>query len=123
MAAPAPARDASPRASGPAGSGRARDVILRRLRISKIPAGARVEVRCKGKRCPFKKRRFAVRKGKVNATKAVRKGRLRARAKVQVRITKAGAIGMVVIYRVHRRGLPKGKVRCLPPGASAPRRC
>lgn len=98
-------------------------VILRRLRISKIPAGARVEVRCKGKRCPFKKRRFAVRKGKVNATKAVRKGRLRAKAKVQVRITKAGAIGMVVIYRVHRRGLPKGKVRCLPPGASAPRRC
>lgn len=98
-------------------------VILRRLRIAHVPAGARVEVRCTGRRCPFTKKRFAVRKGKVNASKAVKKGRLRAKAAIQVRITKAGATGLVVIYKVPRRGLPKGKVRCLPPGAGTPAGC
>ena len=33
-----------------------RYVVLRRLRISGIPAGAAVQVRCKGKRCPFKRK-------------------------------------------------------------------
>jgi DNA-binding beta-propeller fold protein YncE len=98
-------------------------VVLRRLRVVEVPPDASVEVRCAGRRCPFKRKRFAVRMGRVDASKAFRRGRLRAAAKLQVRITRPGAIGKVVIYAVRRKGLPKGAVRCLPPGAATPERC
>jgi hypothetical protein len=100
-----------------------RYVVLQRLRIVQVPTGGAVEVRCKGRGCPFSRKRFAVKNGRVDASKAVRKGKLRVRARVQVRITKPGAIGKVVVYRVPKKGLPKGRVRCLPPGATKPTAC
>jgi hypothetical protein len=42
---------------------------------------------------------------------------------IQVRVTKPGAIGKVVIYVVPRHGLPRGRVRCLQPGATKPAAC
>ena len=97
--------------------------MLRRLRISDIPAGATVQLRCRGKGCPFKRKRFPVRNGRADASKAVRKGKLRRGTRIQVRITKPGAIGKVVIYEVPKKGLPRGRVRCLPPGATKPATC
>ena len=98
-------------------------VVLRRLRIAGVPAGGSVQVRCKGDGCPFKRKRIRVRDTRADASKVVRKGKPRRGAVIQVRITKPGMIGKVVIYRVPKRGLPVGKVRCLPPGASKPARC
>jgi hypothetical protein len=100
-----------------------RYVVLRRLRITGVPAGAKVQVRCKGKGCPFERRNIHVRKHAANASKSTRKGKPRRGAVIQVRITKPGMIGKVVIYRVPKRGLPSGKIRCLPPGAAKPARC
>jgi DNA-binding beta-propeller fold protein YncE len=100
-----------------------RYVVLRRLRISGLAEGAEVQVRCKGRGCPFKHRSFRARDGRANASKEVRRGKLRPRARIQVRITKPGAIGKVVIYKVARKGLPKGRIRCLPPGAAKPAAC
>jgi hypothetical protein len=100
-----------------------RYVVLRRLKISGVPAGAGVEVRCKGRGCPFRKRSFPVRNGRANASGAVKQAKLRRRTVIQVRIVKPGAIGKVVIYKVPKKGLPKGRVRCLPPGATKPAAC
>jgi DNA-binding beta-propeller fold protein YncE len=100
-----------------------RYVVLRRLRVSEIAAGAAVQLRCKGRGCPFKRKRFPVSNGRADASKAVKKGKLRRGTRIQVWITKPGAIGKVVIYTVPRRGLPKGRVRCLPPGATKPAAC
>lgn len=100
-----------------------RYVVLKQLKVADVPAGASVEVRCKGRGCPFRKRVFPVRDGRANASKAVRKGKPRRGAVIQVRIVKPGAIGKVVIYRVPKKGLPRGRVRCLPPGATRPAAC
>ena len=100
-----------------------RYVVLRRLRIAEIPAGAAVEVRCRGRGCPFRRRAFPVRDGRANPSVAVRKGHLRHGTALQVRITRPDAIGKVVKYVVPRRGLPQGRVRCLPPGATKPIAC
>jgi DNA-binding beta-propeller fold protein YncE len=100
-----------------------RYVVLQRLRISGIPAGAAVQLRCRGRGCPFKRKSFPVRNGRADASKAMKKAKLRRGTRIQVRITKPGAIGKVVIYVVPKKGLPKGRVRCLPPGATKPAAC
>jgi hypothetical protein len=100
-----------------------RYVKLTRLRVTGVPAGARVQVRCKGRGCPFAKRSFRVRRGRANASRKVRRAKLRHGTRIQVRITKRGWIGKVVIYKVPRRGLPNGRVRCLAPGATRPAAC
>jgi hypothetical protein len=99
-----------------------RYAVLKRLRIAEIPAGAKVKLRCRGKGCPFRRRSFTPTRGRVNASKAVNKAHLRRGSTLQVRIVKPGAIGKVVIYHVPKKGVPIGKVRCLPPGETRPRR-
>jgi sugar lactone lactonase YvrE len=98
-------------------------VVLRRLRIARVPRGAKVQLRCSGRGCPFKRRAVRVRRRNADASKATRKGKLRKGAVIQVRITKPGMIGKVVLYRVPKNGLPVGRIRCLPPGANKPARC
>ena len=44
-------------------------------------------------------------------------------ARLEVRITMAGAIGQTVAYAVKPDRFPKPKQLCLPPGASAPVDC
>ena len=100
-----------------------RYVVLRRLHVVQIPTGAKVQLRCKGRGCPFKRRSFAVRDGRADASRAVRRARLRHGTVISVWITKPGAIGKVVLYTVPKKGFPKGRLRCLPPGATKPAAC
>jgi hypothetical protein len=101
---------------------------ITRLAVRGVPAGGRVEVRCQGKRCPFKRKRAAhPKRGRVNALKALGKRRtLRAGQTLEVRITRAGSIGRVVRWRM-RAGNHQPKLSsplCLPPGRTQPqRRC
>ena len=96
------------------------------------PRGARVELRCKGERCPFERRRSAkMRKGAITLFKqlpprkvtAARARRFRPGQRLQLRITAPAHIGKVVVYKLRRGRAPDGKLRCLPPGAAATGRC
>jgi hypothetical protein len=110
-----------------------RTALLLRLGMRGAPAGARFQLRCSGKRCPFKRKSTTKVRGgrstlfkKVGVDKAVRKRarKFRAGQQLQVRITAPGQIGKVVKYKLKKGKLPVGKVRCLPLGATKPqRRC
>ena len=95
---------------------------------SREPRGARVELRCSGKRCRFKRKRAAKpRRGKVNALKALKRPQLRFRAgqALEVRITKSGWIGKAARYKMRKRKLPRSSgALCIPLGRTKPqRRC
>jgi hypothetical protein len=99
-----------------------------RLSVRRVPRGARVELRCLGGKrrgCPRKLRRTraAVRGGRASFTRLVKRVRLRAGARLEVRITRAGVIGKVVRFRIRARSLPLSSTRCLTPGSTRPTEC
>ena len=105
--------------------------VLLRLRVTDVPKGGAVQIRCKGRKCPYKSKRSTKRrKGDItifknrSPGKAVKsKGRrFRAGQTVQIRVTKAGFIGKVVKFKLKRRKDPIGKVLCLPIGKNKPRK-
>jgi hypothetical protein len=94
-----------------------------RLRVRDAPAGARVTIRCLGKRCRFERRRSKVKaNGTANLRRLVRR-RLRPRTMLEVRITAPNSIGKVVRYPIRRGRLPESRTLCLPPQAKKPVRC
>lgn len=96
----------------------------RELLISEAPPGARVEVRCKGKRCPFKRRATTInRKGEVDLRRKFLRKRLRPKLTIEVRLTQPNSIGRVWRFRTQREGTPPMKRLCLPPGRDKPTRC
>jgi hypothetical protein len=103
---------------------RGRRVRLVRMRVRDVPAGGRVELRCRGRRCPVRRVRSG--RSSVDLAKRIRRakrGHFRAGQTIEVRISAAGRIGKVVRYRLRKRRAPDGRVLCLPPGRSTPTRC
>jgi Putative metal-binding motif len=101
-------------------------VRVDRLLVSGVDAGATVEVRCRGRRCPVKRRQGGEpRRGRVNMLGVLKRRarRFRAGQTIEVRITSPDRIGKVVRYRLVRRRTPIGRTLCLRPGARAPHRC
>ena len=96
---------------------------VRRLTIRAIPKGAVVEVRCRGRGCPYKRKRLAPRTATLDLTKSLRRARLRPRAVLEIRITLKDRIGKVVRYTVRSKGKPKVTTLCLAPGATTPKTC
>ena len=97
---------------------------IRRLVARRVPAGARVQVRCLGERCPFDRKRVARRRADVNVLAALssRQRRLRAGQTVEVRITKTGAVARVVRFKLRRGKLPSTQALCIPADGGRPRR-
>jgi hypothetical protein len=99
---------------------------IRKLRVRGLPARARVEFWCKGRRCPVKRvRAGGMRRGRVNVLARLRRVRHRFRAgqTLEVRITAPSRIGKVVRYRLRRGRVPDGRPFCLQPAATKPTRC
>jgi hypothetical protein len=121
---PPPPPGPTPRIGSPVeNTFRTRGALTRviRLRVRDVPRGGAVRVLCTGRGCPFRSRRFTG--TRVNVGKAFKK-RLRAGARIEVRITAPGAIGKVVRYKMRRGKAPRTTRLCLPPGATRPRaRC
>ena len=95
---------------------------VRELRVRGAPRTARVQVRCKGKHCPFR-----VRRAEVGANGGAKLGRffrkpLRPGTTIEIRITAPYSIGKVVRYRIRHGALPADRTRCLKPGGTKPRR-
>jgi uncharacterized protein (TIGR03437 family) len=94
-----------------------------RLSVSNMPAGSRVELACGGRSCPFKRKRFQARKGNAALLPALKRRRLRAGARLEVRVV--GPQGELKIVRFYmRRGKPPRKrVQCAPAGGGPLGRC
>jgi hypothetical protein len=96
---------------------------LDNLRVRDAPEGAVVEVRCHGRRCPFK-RRSTTANAKGNAyLRKFFKRLLRPRITIDVRVTYPNTIGKVARFPIKRPAAPDLKRLCLPPGTTRPRRC
>jgi hypothetical protein len=107
---------------------RARYTRIRSLRARDVPAGARVQLRCSGRACPFKRTRARTvrrKRGSVSLmTAALRSARIVPRTTLDVHVTRSGRIGSVTRFRFDRRGRePVEQIRCLPPGSRTPTRC
>jgi hypothetical protein len=102
-----------------------RGTRIRQL-VIQAPDGARVLVRCRGRRCPF--RSFARTAVRVRAAGTVRIRRLarymlRPGTLIEIRVTKRGEVGKYTRFRI-RKGKPPLRVdRCLAPGSRRPARC
>jgi hypothetical protein len=110
---------------------RGKQISLVRLIVRRTPKRTKAQLRCSGKKCPFKrissKKR---RKGTITLFKAVKatkalatkKRNFRGGQRLELRITAKGHIGKVVRYKLKTGKIPVGKQRCLPIGAKKPRR-
>jgi Ca2+-binding RTX toxin-like protein len=96
-----------------------------RLRVLDIPAGAVIQLRCKGgkKRDCFKgTKRFRIRRGAASKKirGPVKNRRLRAKARLEVRVLAPDSIGEVVRYTMRAGSrLPATTLRCINPGAKS----
>jgi hypothetical protein len=100
-----------------------------KLRIKKLRPGMRVQIRCKGKKCPKQLRKGKVRRvsveqsGARSFTKLFKKARLRPKAVVDVRVLQPSAIARVDKFVMRKAKLPRRKQQCIPPGVKRPRKC
>jgi hypothetical protein len=95
------------------------------FRITEIPPGAAVELRCSGthKGCPGSRKAVPVHDAQADVHRILRGRRIRAGAVLEVRITRPDMIGKVTTFKVRRARRPAQETRCLPPGAAKPMRC
>ena len=104
-----------------------RGTTLTKLQVKRLRKGAKVEIRCLGKKCSFKraKAKGKPKGGKLDLLKTLKGKRRRfvAGQTLEVRITAPRVIGKVVRYKMRAGRLPKVQELCLPPGARQPQRC
>ena len=96
------------------------------LSVQPVRAGSSIRVSCSGRGCPFKvsTRKVARDARRLSLSAGVRRARLRPGARLEVRVTKPGMIGVVrrLTMRSGKRA-PRRVDLCLPPGAKAPGAC
>ena len=104
----------------------ARGTRIQQLVVS-APQGARVDVRCRGRRCPFRSfAREADAGARAAATVRIRRlvrYLLRPGTLIEIRVTKRGEVGKFTSFRIRARRPPLRVDRCLPPGSRRPARC
>ena len=81
------------------------------------PRGATVEVRCRGARCPLRRRSF--KPGRIRPLQRY----LPAGVAITIRVTQRGFIGKYTRVVIRSRKAPKRRDACLFPGHNAPRPC
>jgi hypothetical protein len=94
-----------------------------RLGLRGIPARSRVEVRCTGSSCPFR-RWTKTGKRRLNLKGIFKSRKLRRGTRIEIRVTKRGLNGAVVQFTTRASGGPVERHLCLKSGAKRPtRRC
>jgi hypothetical protein len=78
------------------------------------PRGARVGIRCRGGKCPYKRKRF-VSPGKRHTLRALHRA-FGARTVIEIRVTRPETIGKFTRLRFRRERRPARLDRCLNPG-------
>jgi hypothetical protein len=93
------------------------------LRITALQAGDRIEVRCRGRGCPFRLKRRTASRPNANLVSLFKRRYLRRGAVVEVRVLRASFIGKVLRMTVTARPNVKQTPLCLGVGATTPGRC
>jgi hypothetical protein len=99
-----------------------RRTTIGRLRVTDLPSGAKVQLRCAGRGCPFKRRSARV-SGKVADLKSLLRRPVAAGVKLEIRVTAPQRVGKVFLVTFRARKRPSRRELCLPPGATTPRAC
>jgi len=86
------------------------------------PRGARVTVRCRGRVCPMRRARGAIKANRRLRLRGVQR-RYRAGSSLEVRVTGKGRIGKFTRIRFRRGRTPLRSDSCLAPGSSRPSSC
>ena len=85
---------------------RRRFTRVRRLFLRGLPPGARVQLRCRGRRCAFKRRSLPTRGGMADASRRLAGMKLRPGTVLALRITAPGAPVQVLRYTIRRGKRP-----------------
>ena len=88
------------------------------LAVTRPPRRVKVRLACKGGGCPFKAKRRTIRKAtsRFDLMPLVKGAKLRRGAKLSIRVTRAGSIGIVTTWTVRAPAGPRRVDRCLVPG-------
>jgi hypothetical protein len=97
------------------------------LYAQNVPARARVKLRCRGSGCAAKRelkaRRVKRKTSRMNLGRALNGRRLSPGARLEVRITKPGRVGISAAWTMRALKAPRRVDRCLRPGEKRLRRC
>jgi hypothetical protein len=100
-----------------------RGTRIRELTVN-APDGGRVEVRCRGRGCPFRRlSRTAARASRLLTIRRLRGRLLRPRVVVQIWVTRPDAVGKYTRFRIRRGKPPSRADRCALTGVRLPLRC
>ena len=109
--------------------------IVKSLVVNNMPVGGFVDVRCKGRGCPFAHRRVAVSvhrschahrcaaghsvgaSGELNLATLFHARRLRPGVRLTISLVEGGWIGKSYVFYVRKNQVPSGSTTCLAPGS------
>ena len=117
--------------------------IFTELTATKVPRGAKADVRCKGGGCPFAHRtvkapttRLVCKRGHkhckrkpapalttLNLEGSLAGRHLAPKTVLSVAVTKPNTIGLIVTFTTHATAGPSNTQKCLVPGSSKPKPC
>jgi len=99
--------------------------VVKSVEIARLRGGETATFRCKGRRCPFKVKKYRkLKKGKRTFGRKLFRGRrLRAGATISVSVKAPLTIGTSTVLKVRRNKAPKITRACLRPGSTKPSRC
>jgi sugar lactone lactonase YvrE len=99
--------------------------VILRIEVSRLRGGETATMRCTGRRCPFKTKRFTkLKRGKRAWGRSLLRGRRLAHgATISVRVTRPRFIGTSTVLRVRRNKRPVITRACVRPGATKVSRC
>jgi hypothetical protein len=99
--------------------------LVLKLVVKGAPPPASIRVTCNGKNkgCPFKAKTLAAKSLDTVLTKLFKKAKLRPGVVIEVRVTKADAIGKVFRFTIRKKKAPAKQTLCLATGAKAPSAC
>ena len=84
--------------------------VVTQLVVTRAPAPAKIRIACAGgkrKGCPFKAKTLSARGATTSLTRLVKRAKLRPRAVLEVRVTRAGAIGRLFRFTMRKNKTPR----------------
>jgi Putative metal-binding motif/RTX calcium-binding nonapeptide repeat (4 copies) len=100
-------------------------VVVTRLRVARLRAGQKIDVRCRGEGCPFRSREAAApkRKREIDLTRLLKGDRLSPGTLLRVRIRNARRVEKTFSFELRAGSRPVRTVRCSSPPDRRLRRC
>jgi Ca2+-binding RTX toxin-like protein len=93
------------------------------LKLNALAKGDRLELRCSGKGCPFKRATLTARSARMDLVSRMKRRYLRSGAVLEVRVLRANYNGKVFRLKVTSKPALVQTKLCLAPGASTPTAC